>query len=239
MESSLHYLTGAGFIALTLISYAFLYRELRKGIALTSWPDERKQSIRWRFLVGITVWALLILGVSLTGFFEDFTAFPPRIMIVLGVPLVTIVLVVFSKPVKELLPLIPPRSIIRLQVFRVFVELLLWAAFVQNALPIQMTFEGRNFDILAGLFAPVVAYFLANNRTALYIYNIVSLGLLLNIVTVAILSLPTPFRVFMNEPANVLVAKFPFVLLPGMLVPLAYGLHFLSFRQLGLVRKSS
>lgn len=236
MESTYYYLTGAGFIALTLVCYALLYRELRTGIALTAWTDDQKRRVQWRFLAGITIWAVFILGMSLTGFFEDFTSFPPRIMIVLGVPLVTIVWVVFSKPVKELLPHIPPRSIIRLQVFRVFVELLLWAAFVQNALPIQMTFEGRNFDILAGLFAPVVAYFLANNRTALYIYNIVSLGLLLNIVTVAILSLPTPFRVFMNEPANVLVAKFPFVLLPGMLVPLAYGLHFLSLRQLALRR---
>jgi len=237
MESTLYYLTSAGFIALTLICYVFLYRELRTGIALTAWSDDQKRSIRWRFLAGTTIWALFLLGVSATGFFEDFTAFPPRIMIVLGVPLVTIVLVVFSKPVKELLPHIPPRSIIRLQVFRVFVELLLWAAFVQHLLPIQMTFEGRNFDILAGLAAPFVAYFLANNRTALYIYNIVSLGLLLNIVTIAILSLPTPFRVFMNEPVNVLVARPPFVLLPGMLVPLAYGLHFLSLRQLRLTRK--
>jgi hypothetical protein len=38
----------------------------------------------------------------------------------------------------------------------------------------------------------------------------------------------------MNEPANLLVTKFPFIMLPGMLVPLAYGLHFLSLRQLGL-----
>jgi hypothetical protein len=41
----------------------------------------------------------------------------------------------------------------------------------------------------------------------------------------------------MNEPANLLVTKFPFILLPGMLVPLAYGLHFLSLRQLGLHNK--
>lgn len=234
MNSTLYAASAFGFIALTLIMYALVIRELKQGIALTAWDEARKRRVLYKFIITLVAWAAFILGVSATGFFEDFTTFPPRIMIVLGIPLVTMILVVFSKPVKELLPHITARSLIRLQVFRVFVELLLWAAFLANVLPVQMTFEGRDFDILAGLFAPVVAYFFANNRTALYIYNFVSLALLLNIVIIAILSLPTPFRVFMNEPANVLVARFPFVLLPGMLVPLAYGLHFLSLRKLGL-----
>jgi hypothetical protein len=43
----------------------------------------------------------------------------------------------------------------------------------------------------------------------------------------------------MNEPANTLVAKFPFILLPGVLVPLAYGLHILSLRQIYLSGKNS
>ncbi len=237
MNSTLYAVSGFGFIALTVVMYALVIRELKKGIALTAWDDARKRRALYKFTIALVAWATFILSVSSTGFFEDFTALPPRIMIVLGIPLVTTILVVFSKPVKELLPHIPAQSLIRLQVFRVFVELLLWAAFLANVLPVQMTFEGRNFDILAGLAAPIVAYSLANNRTTLYIYNFVSLGLLLNIIIIAILSLPTPFRVFMNEPANVLVARFPFVLLPGMLVPLAYGLHFLSLRQLGLVKK--
>jgi hypothetical protein len=36
----------------------------------------------------------------------------------------------------------------------------------------------------------------------------------------------------MNEPANTLVGQFPFILLPGILVPIAYGLHIFSLRQL-------
>ncbi len=237
MNSTLYAASGFGFIALTVIMYWVVIRELKKGISLTAWDEARKQRISNKFIFAILGWTAFILGVSATGFFENFSAFPPRIMIVLGIPLVTIILVVFSKPVKELLTHIPARSLIRLQVFRVFVELLLWATFIANVLPIQMTFEGRNFDILAGLFAAPVAYYFANNRTVLYLYNFISLGLLLNIIIIAILSLPTPFRVFMNEPANVLVARFPFVLLPGMLVPLAYGLHFLSLRQLGLAKR--
>lgn len=237
MNAPLYTLTGAGFVALSGIMYYLVYRELKLSSALTPWDEAHRKSVTNRYLFGIVGWTIFILAVSSTGFFEDFAAFPPRIMLVLGVPLVAIIFVTFSRSIKELLPLIPARNLIRLQVFRVFVELLLWAAFVQNLLPVQMTVEGRNLDILSGLFAPVVAYFLVNDRTALYIFNFISLGLLINIVTIAILSLPTPFRVFMNEPANVLVARFPFILLPGMLVPLAYGLSFLSLRQLGLKSK--
>lgn len=236
MESTLLSLTGAGFLLLTVIFYGLLYRELQAGITLTSWTDDRKRTVKRRYLVAVIGWGVFLLAVSATGFFTNFDTFPPRLAIVLFVPLVVIILAVRSAAIKELLHVVPARNLIRLQVFRVFVELLIWAAFVLDQLPIQMTFEGRNFDVLSGLFAPVVAYWLANNRTAMYLYNYLSLALLINIVTIAILSTPIPFRVFMNEPANLLVTKFPFIMLPGMLVPLAYGLHFLSLRQLALAQ---
>jgi hypothetical protein len=44
--------------------------------------------------------------------------------------------------------------------------------------------------------------------------------------------MPTPIRYFMNEPANTLVARFPYILLPGVLVPIAYTIHIFSLRQL-------
>ena len=97
-----------------------------------------------------------------------------------------------------------------------------------------MTFEGRNFDILSGLSAIVVAVLITKNKISpplVIAWNFAGLALLVNIVTIAILSMPTPLRVFMNEPANTIVTKFPVVWLPALLVPLAYGLHFLSLRQ--------
>jgi hypothetical protein len=63
-------------------------------------------------------------------------------------------------------------------------------------------------------------------------FNFLGVLLLLNILVIAVLSMPSPFRYFMNEPANTLVAQFPYILLPGVLVPIAYGLHILSLRQL-------
>lgn len=237
MESN-YLLTAAGFVALTALSFLIVYRELKAAMVKTAWTDDRKQSILKRFLVGLSLWTLLVIGVASTGFFSDFSTFPPRIMVVLFIPLITLILVSFrSKAVDDLLQVIPARNLLRLQVFRVVVEILLWACFVQNLLPVQMTFEGRNFDILSGVLGVVAAYAFSHNRAALYLYNFIGLGLLINIVAVAILSMPTPIRVFMNEPSNTLVTKAPFILLPALLVPLAYGLHFLSLRQLTLTAR--
>jgi hypothetical protein len=127
-----------------------------------------------------------------------------------------------------------PQQLIQLQVFRVFVEVLLWMLVIENLLPVQMSFEGRNFDILSGLIAAIVAWLAYKNKaskTILIVYNLLGLGLLINIVTIAILSMPTPFQYFINEPSNTIVTLFPFSWLPAFLVPLAYMLHFFSLRQ--------
>ena len=127
-----------------------------------------------------------------------------------------------------------------MQSFRIGVEILLLLAFIADKLPVQMTFEGRNFDIITGLLALPIGYLLARKKTyalkLAVIYNFIGMLLLINILVIAVLSMPTSIRYFMNEPANTLVAEFPFILLPGVLVPLAYTLHIFSLRQL-LVRR--
>ncbi len=237
MESPSPSLTKAGFIVLTLGMYILVMLELKKAVNKTHWTDKQKKTRYQRALVALIGWTVMISILALSGFLHDFSATPPRVMIVLAVPLITMVTLMFSSSVRDLLLLIPAQNIIRLQVFRIFVEILLWMMLLQNALPVQMTFEGRNFDVLAGLTAPFAAYFLVQHRAALIVWNILSLGLLINIIVIAILSLPSPLRIFMNEPANTIVAEFPYVLLPGLLVPLAYGLHFLSLKQLLMQKK--
>ena len=76
-----------------------------------------------------------------------------------------------------------------MQSFRIAVELLLLLAFLRNELPLQMTFEGRNFDILSGILAIPVGYLLAKGKTyapkLAIAFNIISLLLLVNILVLA------------------------------------------------------
>ena len=126
--------------------------------------------------------------------------------------------------------------IVYAQSFRMIMEFILWLLYRYSIIPVQMTFAGRNFDILIGFTAPFVAYFCFIKKTwspkVALIWNFAGLLLLGNIVVVALLSTPYPFRVFMNEPANTLVFSFPFVWLPAFVVPFALLLHLISIKRL-------
>jgi hypothetical protein len=165
----------------------------------------------------------------------DFTIFPLNLIPVIVIPLAVCLIVISRRSIGEIIGNIPVHHLIRLQSFRFFVEIFLWLLFLDELLPVQMTFEGRNLDIIAGFTAPFVAFLAFRgriSRTGLIIWNVLCLGLLINIVVIAILSAPSPWRVFLNEPANYIVTYFPISWLPGLLVPLAYYLHFLSLKQL-------
>lgn len=232
-----HSLIQAGFILLSIASFALLFKVVRKAVNLTAWSPSRKSRFNALFLISLIVWTLFISVWSIRGPMTNFQIFPFNVMPVLAVPLISILAFTFSKAGKEILLRIPTENIIWIQTFRFFVEQLLLALYLENQAPVQMTYEGRNFDVLSGVSAPLIAWLITRGKISnpgVVIWNLVCLGLLVNIVTTAILSMPTPLRMFMNEPANTIVVQFPVSWLPGLLVPLAYGLHFLSLRQVYL-----
>jgi hypothetical protein len=99
-----------------------------------------------------------------------------------------------------------------------------------------MTFEGRNFDIFSGLTAPVIYYsgFIKKRlgKNVILLWNFICLGLLINIVVNAILSAPFPFQMFAFDQPNIAILYFPFVWLPGCVVPLVLLSHLATIRQL-------
>jgi len=233
----LYFITQIGFAAITVVFFYLLYREIKLALPNTALGPKQQKKFLNTFSGVLIGWAVIVSVLSFTGIMGNFEIFPFNISPLLILPLVASILFTFSRSLREVLPHIHPARIIRLQVFRVFVEILLWFLFLDNLLPIQMTFEGQNFDVLSGLTAPVIAFLVFRNKLSkpvLIIWNLICLGLLINIVTVAVLSMPTPFRYFMNEPANTIVAQFPISWLPTFLVPLAYLLSFISIRQLTL-----
>ena len=239
MESPLYLISQIGFLLLSVVFFTLLILEIRKGVQLTGWNARRKKGFIARIVISLVVWAVLVSVWSLSGKMGDFSIFPINLMPVILIPLVVAVIFIPSKGLGEVLRQIPPDRLIRLQSFRFFVEVLLWILFLAELLPAQMTFEGRNLDILAGFTAPIIAVLAAKSRIgniAILVWNIICLGLLLNIVVTALLSTPSPWRVFMNEPANYIVTYFPISWLPALLVPLAYYLHFMSIRQVWAVR---
>lgn len=231
--------SGFLWLILVLICFIVMLYGLRRSISKPMFPVTRRKRIMLVAIIIIIGWSALLTVLSLNGFFSDFSKFPPRPALVLLAPLPFVLIFAFSKTGKQILQNIPPHWLVLMQAFRIFVELLLWLDYIKNMFPIQMTFEGRNIDVLTGLLALPAAYFISKHKMkslTILIFNVSGILLLLNILIVAVLSMPTSFRYFMNEPANTLIAQFPFIFLPGILVPIAYTLHILSLRQWYLLK---
>jgi hypothetical protein len=183
----------------------------------------------------LIAWLLLLGLLSIRGFFANFSGLPPRLAFALLAPLPVVLLFIRSPAGRQFLQTIRPQWLIYLQSFRILVEIAIWILVRNGSLPVQLSFEGRNFDILTGLLAFPVGYYCFVKKTwppvTALVYNIAGLVLLVNVVTISTLSMPTPLRVFHNQPDSSLLTRFPFIYLPGLLVPLAYTLHILSLRQ--------
>lgn len=186
--------------------------------------------------VGLVGWLALTGVLAERGFFDDFQSLPPRMLLALGLPLLTLLALTFSHRIAPLLAAVPPGWLVAAQTFRIPVEIVLWQLAVAGVLPDLLTFHGRNVDILVGLTAPVVAYacFVRRAwpaRVAVW-WNWAGIVILLNVVVHAQFSAPTPWRLFETDPPTTVIADWPYIWLPAFLVPLAWLLHGLSLRQL-------
>lgn len=187
-------------------------------------------------LVPALIWLAIQAALSLKGFYMVTDTIPPRFLLLIGPPLLLIAWMFLSRKGKNFMDELDLKYLTLLHVIRIPVELVLFALYIQRLVPELMTFEGRNFDILSGITAPLVYYFVfIRKRSAdglLLFWNAICLLLLFNIVIHAILSLPTAFQQIAFDQPNVAILYFPFVFLPACVVPLVLFSHLVAIRRL-------
>ncbi len=184
----------------------------------------------------LTSWLALHGLLAYFGFYQNLEAVPPRIFLAF-VPTLLLMVALFVTPKgKKWMNGLDLRRLTMLHIVRIPVELVLYWLFLNKAIPELMTFEGRNFDILAGITAPFVYYFgfvkSKIGRKGILFWNVVSLLLLLNIIINAILSAPLPFQQFAFEQPNVAILYFPLVWLPAIVVPIVLFSHLVAISRL-------
>lgn len=190
------------------------------------------------------LWMAITFAAAATGRLS-FTTLPPTMGIPIVVSLALALRVGLSGTGGRLAAGVPLATLVAVQGFRLPLELLLHRAYAEGLMPVQMSYSGRNFDIVTGITALLLAAALwaAPQRVSprvVMLWNVLGFALLLNVLTIAILSAPTPLRVFMNQPSNVWVTRAPFVWLPAVLVPAALAGHVVIFRRLRLeIRRPS
>jgi hypothetical protein len=181
-------------------------------------------------------WILIQGLIACSGFYTLTDTFPPRFILLVAPPILTILLLFLLPKGKAFIDRLDLKTLTLLQSVRLPVELVLYWLFLYKQIPELMTFKGRNYDVLTGLSAPLILYYgfdgIAVKQKLVLFWNLISLGLLLNIVINGLFSAPFPFQQFGFEQPNVAVLHFPFIWLPCTVVPLALLAHLAALRQL-------
>ncbi|HEX6048838.1 MAG TPA: hypothetical protein VFZ21_06210 [Gemmatimonadaceae bacterium] len=220
------------FVGLAVLVAAGFIVAVHRAAVATAHPHPRRLTIVTG--VATAAWLALTAGLAASGVMS-FTSRPPTMLVLVPVIFALGIGLAGSNLGRRLATGLPLDVLVGSQAFRLPLELTMHRAYIEGLMPVQMSYSGRNFDILTGISAIVVLGVLVRRPKALWLvrlWNVGGLLLLANILTVALLSAPTPFRAFHNEPANVWITHAPWVWLPAVFVLAAIMGHIVVFRRL-------
>ena len=185
-------------------------------------------------VVVAAVWMTLTWRAAESGILRLWSATPPPFaLLVVAILGVTAALACTGYGRRLALGL-PLWVLIGIQGFRLPLELAMHAMYERGVMPEQMSYSGRNFDILTGITALIVAWLVFSDRVGRRVvltWNVLGLLLVINVVTVGILSTPR-FRLFGDDRLNVFITYPPFIWLPAVMVLAALAGHVIVFRAL-------
>ena len=212
------------FILTTAFPLGFFFRKARLGIVKP-----------WSVDV-LSVWIVVQLGLGMNNFYANLNTSPPRLLFLLPPALIWIVILFATKRGRAFIDKLDAEWLTWLHTVRIPVEITLFYLSVYGFVPVLMTFEGRNFDILSGISAIPIAYYGYRKKKlgkgVLLTWNFICLGLLLNIVINAVLAIPSPFQQQAFDHPNIAVLYFPYNFLPAVIVPVVLFSHLVCIRQL-------
>jgi hypothetical protein len=158
---------------------------------------------------------------------------PPPFAILIAATLALAFALAWSPVGGRLARFVPLWALVLVQAFRLPLELAMHSVHERGIMPRQMSFSGRNFDVVTGATALLVAALAYSGaaRRLVAAWNVMGLALLVNVVTVAILSTPR-LRFFGPDQLSTFVTHTPYVWLPAVMVPAALAGHLVIFRAL-------
>jgi hypothetical protein len=220
-------LGGAAAVLVAFLALGFVRAARRAGLA-------HPWAVASSVAAGQVVWLGATAVLAGSGALADWSALPPRWSLLPLAALVTFALLTRSRTFRRLLAEVPPWQPVALQTFRVPVELAFWRLHLEGLAPVQVTFEGRNFDALVGLTAPVMAAGIAAGWVGPRLtvaWNLFGLAMLLNAIGTVATSTPGPLHLdWPGEPFTA-IAAWPAIWIPALLAPAAIFLHVVSIRQ--------
>jgi len=180
------------------------------------------------------IWMALTWLVGESGVLREFERNPSPLMQLLIAVIILSVFIAFSHLGRLMAMVIPLYALIGIQAFRLPLAICMHTLYERGIMLSDMTYSGRNFDIVTGVTAIVVALLVATNvggRKLVWAWNAAGLGLLLHVVVLAVFQIPD-IAFFNDGQLNIWVTDPPFVWLPAVMVLAALAGHLIIFRAL-------
>jgi hypothetical protein len=184
-------------------------------------------------VVAAAAWMAVTWSAASRGLLQRWDLTPPPFAMLI-VATIAIALALAVSPVGvRLARFVPLWALVLVQAFRLPLELAMHALYERGIMPRPMSYAGRNFDVVTGATALVVAVlaYSGGARRLVAAWNAMGLALLVNVVAVAILSTPR-FRFFGPDQLSTFVTYPPYVWLPAVMVLAALAGHLVVFRAL-------
>ena len=188
-------------------------------------------------IIGLVVWHGYLYFIASTGMLKVYD-FPPRLLIFLVLPafIFTGFFIFFNKD-KKWLKNIPEHWLIFYQSFRILIEVLFVFTVARGFLHPNVTIEGYNYDMVYASTALIVGFLLlkdkyAYKQLALYwnYFGLVVIGFII-FLFVTHIYFPHIYGSG-NPPFPTEFGTYPYILVPGFLMPSAVFMHVLSIVQL-------
>lgn len=222
-----------GLAALIVITAGMLLK-----MAALNCGDSPQQAaaLQRRYAIGASTWLLAVSAAAYSGALLPRGGPPLPFVILMSAIVAMGIAIARSKVGDRIARGLPLAVLVGFQGFRFPLELAMHRAHTEGLMPIQMSYSGRNFDIVTGITALVLGLALSLTTVPRWIvraWNVLGLVLLANILVVAIASTPM-FAYFGRDRLNVWVMWMPYTLLPAVMVLAAWAGHLIVWRALSL-----
>jgi hypothetical protein len=223
-------IAGIGFVLLSAFVLHVSFKQLKKSASAAQMQGNCKLKLLMRATAVVCIWLVMVIALSVGGLGRQ-AGWLPVVVTLLPIGM-AIGFTFFSPTTGKWLRHVSLTGLTFIQSLRIPANLLLWVMFLWGSLSVQATFEGSNYDILAGLTAPVIALGALKNKVIMVLWNCFSLSLLLYFSATSLLAATTPLQQFYAAPGTDSLFRFPFILLPAFLSPAFIFMHLLSLRKL-------
>ncbi|MGO9830098.1 MAG: hypothetical protein ACLPJH_08135 [Myxococcaceae bacterium] len=224
-----------GFIAYLVAVAGTALAGVSAGLRRAGVSEQHRLRIGRLAGASLAAWFLLLAMTSVSGLYLEEPA-RPRFLWYVAPALVAVVALFRARWLRAAVVAMPTWWIPAFQTLRLGGGMALFAAWAIGLAPWGLARTAGSFDLLVGGAAAGVALALFRGVPGSLgmglLWNGLGLGDILHTLYLAVASAPGPQRLLFEEPANRIAAVFPFLYLPGFIVPLTILLHLLSLRQL-------